>query len=192
MCPDRPPPGELSLRFEAWNAGKRGLACRANDSRLEALLAGADLVIDTPGWPGSLQLGPERAPNASWIRVTPFGLAGPRASWRATDLGVMASSGNMHVTGYPDRAPVRCSEPSGYAHVGPEVAFAALAALASGRRQIADVSMQEVVMVANMASATQFCSNGDRGKRRGPSVIGGRGAGGRSGGDHRDVLHERR
>ena len=38
----------------------------------------------------------------------------------------MAASGNMYSTGDPDRAPVRCTELSGYAHVGPETAFAAL------------------------------------------------------------------
>ena len=45
----------------------------------------------------------------------------------------MAASGNMYCTGDPDRAPVRCAEPSGYAHVGAEAAFAALTGLASGR-----------------------------------------------------------
>ena len=51
----------------------------------------------------------------------------------------------MYCTGDPDRAPVRCTEPSGYAHVGAETAFAALTGLASGRPQRVDVSMQEVV-----------------------------------------------
>ena len=82
--------GERSLRFAAWNAGKTSLACEADDPRLDALLAGADVVIQTPGWPGVLEVAPERAPSASWIRVTPFGGDGPRSGWRATDLGVMA------------------------------------------------------------------------------------------------------
>ncbi|MCH2170193.1 CoA transferase [Myxococcota bacterium] len=162
--------GRVSLRFEAWHAGKRGLACAADDPRLDALLRAADLVIDTPGWPGMLELEPERAPQASWIRVTPFGLDGPRSQWRASDLGVMAATGNMYSTGYPDRAPVRASEPSGYGHVGPEVAYSALTAYASGRPQVVDVSMQEVVMVANMGGALGFRIRGDRGMRRGASI----------------------
>ena len=38
----------------------------------------------------------------------------------------------MYCTGDPDRAPVRCTEPAGYAHPAAEAAFAALTALASG------------------------------------------------------------
>jgi crotonobetainyl-CoA:carnitine CoA-transferase CaiB-like acyl-CoA transferase len=159
-----------SLRFAAWNAGKGSFACEPDDPRLDALLAGADIVIQTPGWPGVLELEPARAGHAVWVRVTPFGDDGPRSAWRASDLGVMAASGNMYVTGYPDRAPVRCSEPSGYAHVGPEVAFAALTAHASGRPQIVDVSMQEMVLLANMASVAAYPKSGDRGTRTGAAI----------------------
>jgi crotonobetainyl-CoA:carnitine CoA-transferase CaiB-like acyl-CoA transferase len=159
-----------SLRFAAWNAGKRGLACDTGDARLAALLAGADIVLETPGWPGVLEVDPARAPQAIWVRVTPFGSDGPHAGWRASDLGIMAASGNMYATGFPDRAPVRSTEPSGYAHVGPEVAFAALTAHASGRPQIVDVSMQEVVLVANMSSVAAYRSTRDRGARAGASI----------------------
>src|SRR5262245_45531336 len=31
-----------------------------------------------------------------WVCVTPFGATGPRSSWRASDLGVMAASGNLY------------------------------------------------------------------------------------------------
>jgi len=162
--------GGRSLRFAAWNAGKRSLSCDAGDRRLDALLGGADVVIQTPGWPGMLDVDPARAPRAVWVRVTPFGADGPHASWRASDLGILAASGNMYATGFPDRAPVRCTEPSGYGHVGPEVAFAALTAYASGRPQIVDVSMQETVLVANMASVAGYRNTGDRGKRVGASI----------------------
>ena len=37
----------------------------------------------------------DKAPRAVWVSVTPFGLEGPRAGWRAGNLGVMAASGNM-------------------------------------------------------------------------------------------------
>jgi crotonobetainyl-CoA:carnitine CoA-transferase CaiB-like acyl-CoA transferase len=161
---------DASLRFAAWNAGKSGLACSADDPRLAAALAGAHIVIDTPGWPGVHQIDPSRAPQAVWVHVTPFGASGPRAKWRASDLGVMAASGNMYCTGFIDRAPVRCSEPTGYAHTGPDAAFAALSALASGRPQIVDLSMQESVMVANMGGAVSFPKTGDRGRRGGASV----------------------
>lgn len=161
---------DRSLRFAAWNAGKTSLARPADDPRVDEILAGADIVIETPGFPGVLDVSPDRAPSAVWVRVTPFGADGPRSGWRSTDLGVMASTGNMFSTGFPDRAPIRASEPSGYGHTGPEVAFAALTAHASGRPQVVDVSMQEVAMVANMSGGTQFARTGGRGGRHGASM----------------------
>ncbi|MGI8796646.1 MAG: CoA transferase [Acidimicrobiia bacterium] len=158
-------------RFLASNAGKRSaVVTGSDDAALDALLRVADLVIDTPGFPDALDLDPGRAPHAVWVSVTPFGRTGPRAQWRASDLGVMAASGNMYCTGDPDRAPVRCTEPSGYAHVGPETAFAALTALASGQPHRVDVSMQEVVFVANMANPASFPKSGFRGSRRGANI----------------------
>jgi crotonobetainyl-CoA:carnitine CoA-transferase CaiB-like acyl-CoA transferase len=82
----------------------------------------------------------------------------------------MAASGNMYATGDPDRPPVRCSEPSGYAHVGAEAAFALLTALASGRPHHVDVSMQEVVFVSNMVGLASFPKTTHRGARRGANI----------------------
>lgn len=161
---------EEPLRHEAWNAGKRCVRAEPGDPELASLAAGADIVVDTPGWPGVPQLDPSIAPGAAWVSVTPFGLQGPRSKWRATDLGIMASSGNMYATGDRDRAPVRSSEPSGYAHTGAEAAMAALTALASGRPQRVDVSAQEAVMVANMCAPAAFAATGFRGARRGANI----------------------
>src|SRR6478672_9920523 len=82
----------------------------------------------------------------------------------------MAASGNLYCTGDPDRAPVRCREPAGYNHSAAETAFAALTALASGRPQRVDVSAQEVVAVANMATPARFPVTGFRGTRRGANI----------------------
>jgi crotonobetainyl-CoA:carnitine CoA-transferase CaiB-like acyl-CoA transferase len=158
-------------RWAAWGAGKQSVVVSGpDDPALVQLLTNADIVIDTPGFPGAWTLDPTLARSAVWVSVTPFGLNGPRADWRASDLGVMAASGNMFCTGDPDRAPVRCTEPSGYAHVGAETAFAALTGLASGRPQRVDVSMQEVVLIANMATPARFPQTGFRGMRRGANV----------------------
>ncbi|MBV8950486.1 MAG: CoA transferase, partial [Actinobacteria bacterium] len=161
----------LPNRFATWNAGKRSVVVSsAEDAELDRLLTAADVVIDTPGFPGAWELDPARAPQSVWVSVTPFGLRGPRSAWRASDLGVMAASGNMYSTGDPDRAPVRCTEPSAYAHAGGEAAFAALTALASGRPQRVDVSMQEVVFIASMAGPANFVKTGERGTRRGANI----------------------
>ena len=150
----------MSLRFLAWNAGKTSIEYEASDSRVDALLRGADVIIETPGFGGALEFPLSRSPQAVWLKATPFGLDGPRANWRASDLGIMAASGNLYATGFPDRAPLRCSEPAAYAHASAEGVFAILTALASGRPQVIDLSMQEAVMIANMGGAGQFPEDG--------------------------------
>ena len=168
------PPGGHPLRqqphrWAAWAAGKRALEVSdADDPRLHALLGAAHAVLTTPGFPGVFAAEPAWAPQAVWLSVTPFGLTGPRAAWRASDLGVLASSGNMYPTGNPDRPPVRCTEPSGYSHTGGEAAFAVLTALWSGYPHRIDLSMQECVEVANMAFPAGFARTGVRGQRLGP------------------------
>ena len=164
-------PDGTSVRFTAWNAGKSGLVVQgAGDPRLAELLAGADVVLCTPGWPGALDPDLALAPGAVWVRVTPFGGGGPRARWKASDLGVMASTGNMYCTGDPDRTPVRCTEPTAWSHVGPEAAMAALTALASLRPQVVDVSAQEAVMIASMGHVGRFPRTKMRGRRSGANV----------------------
>ena len=164
-------PDGTSLRHVVWSAGKQQVTLEAaDDPRLAELLATADVVIATPRWPGALVVDPSAAPDAVWVHVTPFGTTGPRATWKASDLGVMASTGNMYCTGDPDRAPVRCTEPTAWSHVGPEAAMAALTALASGRPQVVDVSAQEAVMIASMGHAGRFPKTGMRGKRSGASI----------------------
>jgi crotonobetainyl-CoA:carnitine CoA-transferase CaiB-like acyl-CoA transferase len=167
-----PPGGDRldPLSDAAWNAGKQIVALDAHDPALDTLLAEADVVIDELGATGLHQLDSARAPQAVWVRISAFGGTGPRSAWRATDLGVMAASGNMYCTGDPDRAPIRSSEPTGYAHSGPEAAFAAMTALASGLPQRVDLSMQEVVLVANMAAPGRFPTTGERGTRRGANI----------------------
>ena len=146
------------------------VALPADDAELDALLTDSDVVFDELGAPGTHQLDSARAPQAVWVRISAFGSEGPRAGWIASDLGVMASSGNMYCTGDPDRAPIRSTEPAGYAHSGPEAAFAAMTALASALPQRVDLSMQEVVLVANMAAPGQFPKTGARGARRGANI----------------------
>ncbi|HEX5094921.1 MAG TPA: CoA transferase, partial [Acidimicrobiia bacterium] len=154
----------------AWNAGKDVRVLGADAPELDELLASADVVFDTPFARGVHVLDPGRAPHAVWVSITPFGRTGPRESWRASDLGVMAASGNMFCTGDPDRAPIRCTEPTGYGHTGPEAALAALTALWTDVPHRVDVSMQEVVIISNMAGPAPFPKTGFRGQRRGANI----------------------
>ncbi len=154
------------FRHAVWTARSEIVALALDDPALDELLAGADVVLGTRGH----GVEPDRAPDAVWVNVSPFGLTGPRATWRASDLGVMAASGNLYATGDPDRAPVRCAEPIAFAHAGPEAAFAALSGLATGCPQQVDLSIQEVVMVASMGAAGRFVREKARGQRRGASI----------------------
>src|SRR5207237_8628607 len=75
----------------------------------------------------------------------------------------------MYATGDPDRAPVRPAWPASVAHAGPEIAFAALTGLASGRPQHVNVSLQEILMIASMGSAGGYLRRPFRGARAGAS-----------------------
>ena len=169
-----PPDGDAlrsqPLVFEAWQAGKASVVLPEDDPELDELLAAADVVIDTPYWPGAWRLDPGRAPQAVWVSVTPFGLEGPRCQWRATDIGVHAASGNLWATGDPDRPPVRCAEPVAYAHTGPEAAVAALTGLASARAQHVDLSMHEAVLISCMGAAGRYRREQHRGRRAGANI----------------------
>jgi len=154
------------LREKGWGHGKTV----ASAADLPALLESADIVLYTPYEDGVPKVDRAAAPQAVWVDVTPFGLTGPRATWRASDLGVMASSGNMYATGDADRAPVRPAWPASISHGGAETAFAALTGLASGRPQHVDVSLQEIVMIASMGAAGGYLRRSARGARAGASI----------------------
>ena len=169
----RPAAGDLLAARRAaviaWSAGTHVIA-DPGPTQLVDLAQAAHVVIDEPHHDGAVQLDPATAPDTHWLRITPFGLTGPRAHWTATDLGVMAASGNLYATGDPDRAPVRPSEPAAYAHVAGEAAYGAIAALATGRRQIVDLSMQECVLVANMGAAGRQFREPGRIRRSGAKI----------------------
>lgn len=159
-----------SLRAFAWNLGKTSVTASDDDPRLHELLRAADVVLCSPD--GYSDLDPSLAPAAVWVTVSPYGVMGPRARWRGSDLTTLAASGNMFATGDPDRPPVRATEPAGYAHAAAETAVAALTALAAARPQQADVSIQATVESANMAGPTRFPQTGHRGQRNGADIGG--------------------
>jgi crotonobetainyl-CoA:carnitine CoA-transferase CaiB-like acyl-CoA transferase len=162
-------PGIGSLRHAAWCAGQTTVTTDDPDAVAE-VLGRTHVVLATPGWPGTPRLDRALAPQAAWVDVTPFGCTGPRADWRAGDLGILAATGNLYATGDADRPPVRCAEPVSFAHAGPEIAFAALTAHATGRPQHVDVSMQEIVLVANMGAVGRYRREQVRGRRRGANI----------------------
>lgn len=152
------------VRALTRHAGKRLVDPEVAD--VTGLAAAADVVLEA--------VVPDRGPLPDvagvHVLVTPYGATGPHARWRGSDLSIVAASGNLFLTGDPDRPPLRASEPAAYAHGAPEIALAALTALASGRSQQVDVSLQEVLQAANMGGASRFPRTADRGARRGPDI----------------------
>jgi len=172
---------ERSLLWLALNSSKRGLTLdleRAAGRDLFLRLAeGADVVLETeaPGGLAARGLGWEtlhaRNPRLILCSLTPFGQTGPYAHWRGSDLTVIAMSGNLHCTGDPDRAPLRCALPVSYYHGSIEaaagVAFALLARERTGTGQHVDVALQEAMLMPNIATASMAVMTGNRGQRAG-------------------------
>ncbi|HEX4430708.1 MAG TPA: CoA transferase [Frankiaceae bacterium] len=112
---------------------------------LDALLAGADIAFcsDDVGSVDAAELS-RRHPHLVVVAMTPFGLAGPTAGWRATELVAQSLAGVVYRSGVPELAPV--SAPGSYCEdVGAAVgALAGLLALQHVRRggtgQLVDLS----------------------------------------------------
>ena len=152
--------------FAALNAGKRSAV--VDPARLEDVLSKAEVIVES----GQRELDAFRSgehPGQVWCAITPLGLTGPKASWRASDLGVLAQSGTMYMTGDPDRAPLRCTCPTSWYHGCADAAFAIIAALNQPFRRsgLVDVSLQEAHLLATMSRVGQFELTGHRGSRAG-------------------------
>jgi crotonobetainyl-CoA:carnitine CoA-transferase CaiB-like acyl-CoA transferase len=151
-----------SLSFAAYDRGKRSvildLETEQGATSLRRLATGADVLIESaePGHMASLGLGPDDLaalnPALVYASVTPFGQDGPKASWLATDLTLMASACPLAHQGDADRAPVRVSVPQAF-HFGAAAAaggvvIALLERSHSGRGQHLDVAAQQVIPIA--------------------------------------------
>jgi len=143
------PESESSLTHWAWNRGKKSVV--GGESEIKRLSVTADVIVDC-GVFGSLDLAALRAENPSLITIaiSAFGATGPKSDWLATDLTILASGGQLGLTGDPDRAPVQVGAvPQGWLHAALEAAEAATIALVerskSGWGQHIDVSAQQAV-----------------------------------------------
>ena len=165
---DDPTP-DKSLYWWAYSANKRGITLNLEhtDGRalLEKLAFSADFVIESfdPGYLDGLGIGFSRLSelNASvvMVSITAFGQDGPYADYQATDITGMALGGFMHLTGDPDRPPLRPSFPHFYLHGSAAGAAAAMLAhthrALTGEGQYVDVSCQQAV-ARTLAHAPQI------------------------------------
>lgn len=146
----RPRDGQSGYHHEAYNRGKRSVVAPDPD-RVAELAADADIVLHNDSLPFPVDLAALRAasPGLITVSVSAWGDSGPKAGWRASDLTLFASSGQLIVTGDSDRPPCRVSIPQAWLHGAAQAAVGAQVALEhrarTGRGQHVDVSTQQAV-----------------------------------------------
>ncbi|WP_262058931.1 CaiB/BaiF CoA-transferase family protein [Streptomyces sp. STR69] len=157
-----PPEGDGTRReqggdaFVHWHAGKRSVV-PASPEDLRALLTAADVLLD--GSPGGAEALAAGLDDLVHVRVTPFGLLGPRSDWQGTDLVVAALGGMLAQVGDPDGPPLRLPEQQAEQLAGVNAAIAALLGLRARRTgpgQLVDVSAQACVAAALEAGALAY------------------------------------
>ncbi|MBM2824709.1 MAG: CoA transferase [Dehalococcoidales bacterium] len=163
------PHPEKSLFWFAYCANKRGITLNIESADgnniFKRLVKTADIVIETfpPGYMDDLGLGyrelSQIKPGIILTSITPFGQSGPYQDFKGPDLITWSIGGMNHVSGDPDRPPVRVSFPQSYPHGGAAGAAAAMFALymvgLTGEGQHVDVSIQEQV-VHTLMNVRQF------------------------------------
>ena len=116
--------GRKSVTLDLRQAGGQDLFRR--------LAATADVVVENFR-PGTLErwgIGPAACdPRLVWVRISAFGQDGPYAQRPGLDRIGIAAGGLLHITGYPDRPPVRVGVAISDYLTGVFAAHAAVAAL---------------------------------------------------------------
>jgi crotonobetainyl-CoA:carnitine CoA-transferase CaiB-like acyl-CoA transferase len=124
------PSGRQSLRFHAFNRGKRSVVLDLDTAPGRAdfrrLVASADFLFENapPQAMAGRGLGFAQLravnPRLVYVAITPFGQDGPYAHHHATDLTLAAMGGMMAVNGDADRRPVRISVAQTWHHAATE------------------------------------------------------------------------
>ena len=170
---------ERSGMFAYLNAGKRSVALDVRKPEgaevLSRLLSSADVVVEShgPGWFDSLSLQGVFG-RLVVCSISPYGLDGPKARYRASDLGVYAAGGMLYITGDGSREPVLHGLHQAAHLAGVNAASASLAALMlarlTGEGQRIDVSEQETVAMTIFPALNIYSHTGGV-MRRAPSGI---------------------
>lgn len=147
-----------SLGWAAHNLGKRAVALSPADPRFAALVAEADILIETmtPGSDAHFALDPARLsaryPSLVLMSVSNFGQDGPWAGWQATDAVLHALTGGLSRSGLPGRAPLLPPGELVLETAAAQAAYVALAAfihrLRTGEGAHVDLSLLEAGMAA--------------------------------------------
>jgi crotonobetainyl-CoA:carnitine CoA-transferase CaiB-like acyl-CoA transferase len=180
----RSPAEQGTLRTGAafWynNLGKSGLtfdiAAPHGQEQLHRLLITADVLLADHQAVGLDLDALQRAhPGLIVTVVSPFGLTGPFRDYASSDFTMLASGGQLFLTGYPDRRPLRYGGFQGYKQGSIHAAYGTLLALVergrSGRGQVVDVSMQECVANSLQTTMQMYDLTGEVRKRVGSRLV---------------------
>ncbi len=134
-----PRAGGMSSTFVHLNANKRSAVADLDTpdgaALALALAARSDLVLTSldAGRAAATGLTPEALgatrSGLAVVSVTPFGLTGPRATWKGEEILTYACAGVMSSTGLARREPVKMGGDLGQYHHGTIAAIASLAAV---------------------------------------------------------------
>ena len=138
--------------FRYLHAGKRSVVGAPGDEQVEALLAGADILVESYG-PGRFDVDGVRArhPHLVVLSISPYGAGGPLSDRPATDFTIQAESGTLLFRGKVTRDPVqaggRLAEFVGGLYGAPAVVIAAERARRTGAGEHIDLSLAEVMAI---------------------------------------------
>lgn len=155
-----------SFYWSAFAAGKRGvtLDIEQPDGRdlLLRLVDHADFLFESarPGRLAELGLSCDvlraRNPRLVHVSITPFGSDGPKRDYADAELVLWAAGGPLVPNRDADGEPLRISVPQAYLHGAADAAAGAMIAhfarLQTGRGQHVDISVQQSVTQATLAS----------------------------------------
>jgi crotonobetainyl-CoA:carnitine CoA-transferase CaiB-like acyl-CoA transferase len=127
---------DYSLSWSVEGRGRRGVTCDLRHPEgkelFKRLTATADVVVENfrPGTMEKWKLGPEDlAPELVYVRISVFGQSGPYSPRPGLDRLGIAFGGLLHLTGDPDRPPVRPGVTVSDYLTGVFAAFAAVSSL---------------------------------------------------------------
>lgn len=146
--------GAAGALFDYLAAGKRSVV-RRDEAEIDALLAGADIVVTdlTDGWTLD-DITAHTGPAAVVVAVTPFGTTGPYVDEQviANEFILQALCGSIAGRGWPGDEPVQAGGRLGEWLAGTFAAAVAAAtarhASRSGRGEVVDVSTYEAMAIA--------------------------------------------
>jgi crotonobetainyl-CoA:carnitine CoA-transferase CaiB-like acyl-CoA transferase len=159
----RPDPDRSGL-FHYFNAGKRGITLdlegAAGRRSLEGLVGASDILVTDKLRPEAERLGLTYAalgrinPDLVVVSITPWGLDGPLADYRAYPLNELHASGATYATGLPEREPLNLPDVQPAYFAGWNAAGAAITALFArerlGRGQLVDIATIETLVTILM------------------------------------------